>query len=433
MGVKGFPTLKIVKPGKKPGRPVVEDYQGPREARDIIDAVTSKIKNHVIKVDDSSIVDFLRDVEIARALLFTEKGTISSLWKAIAIDFLGSIKVGQVRSNQASAIELFGIKDFPTIVLIPAMGEDQIVYEGEINKDDIISFLSQIAPPNPDSKPMPKKAKREKKGKEEKKSAESAEKAFSKASKSQKSAEASSGAASATEETIIDDHPPTESPDPKVGTPKPVKVKKDAPTIPIITNAEDLTTACLSPKSSTCVLAFISEGHSDAAMQSVFNLADIAVKYSSSGHKIFPFYTLPADTDGASELKSGLGLEGEVAIVAINAKRGWMRVYPKSEYSAESLESWVDGIRMGEGEKTVLPGILIGKTPEKETVAAKEPEPETAADAPEPTPEPNIEDEIHIVDFEEVTEEADPVPEAEPVKPEEVVEDVPETKGHDEL
>lgn len=438
MGVKGFPTLKIVKPGKKPGRPVVEDYRGPREARDIIDAVTSKIKNHVTKVTDNDIVNFLREADKARAILFTEKGTISALWKAIAIDFLGSISVAQVRSKEKAAVELFGVTEFPTIVLIPALGEDKIVYDGEINKDDIVKFLSQVAPPNPDSAPASKKAKKEpKKNKAEKKSASSAESEFKASSESQKSKEASEGAASATDETIIDDANPTESPDPIVDTPKPVEVKPKAPAIPIITNAEDLATACLSPKSGTCVLAFIPADQSEAATQSVLNLADIAAKYASSGHKIFPFYTIPDETSGSNELKTALGLSDNINIVAINAKRGWMRKYSKTEYTLESLEGWVDSVRYGEGEKTVLPGILIGKTPDteakesKETIAAKEPEPNTAEDAPEATPEPGIEEEVHPV--EEATEAADPVPEPE-VVPEETAEDIPKTDAkHDEL
>ena len=43
MGVQGFPTLKIVKPGKKPGKPIVEDYQGARSAK-AIDLAFSQCK-----------------------------------------------------------------------------------------------------------------------------------------------------------------------------------------------------------------------------------------------------------------------------------------------------------------------------------------------------------------------------------------------------
>ena len=47
MGVQGFPTLKIVKPGKKPGKPMVVAYRGGRNAKAIVDAVIDKIPNHV--------------------------------------------------------------------------------------------------------------------------------------------------------------------------------------------------------------------------------------------------------------------------------------------------------------------------------------------------------------------------------------------------
>ncbi|KAJ6786606.1 hypothetical protein PWT90_11280 [Aphanocladium album] len=47
MGVQGFPTLKIVRPGKKAGRPVIEDYNGGRTASAISEAVTAKINKYV--------------------------------------------------------------------------------------------------------------------------------------------------------------------------------------------------------------------------------------------------------------------------------------------------------------------------------------------------------------------------------------------------
>ena len=43
MGVQGFPTLKIVRPGKKPGRPIVDAYEGPRTAKGIVEAVKDKV------------------------------------------------------------------------------------------------------------------------------------------------------------------------------------------------------------------------------------------------------------------------------------------------------------------------------------------------------------------------------------------------------
>ena len=53
MGVQGFPTLKIVRPGKKPGRPIVDAYEGPRTAKGIVEAVKDKVPNIVKKTSDA--------------------------------------------------------------------------------------------------------------------------------------------------------------------------------------------------------------------------------------------------------------------------------------------------------------------------------------------------------------------------------------------
>src|SRR5436305_2969349 len=119
MGVKGFPTLKIVKPGSKPGRPIVEDYQGARTAKAIVDAVVDKIPNHVQKLHDSGLSAWLaKNNDTAKAILFTEKGTTSALLKSVAVDFLGGISVAQARSKESATVEMFGISEFPSLVLL---------------------------------------------------------------------------------------------------------------------------------------------------------------------------------------------------------------------------------------------------------------------------------------------------------------------------
>ena len=82
MGIKGFPTLKIVRPGSKRGKPVIEDYQGQRSAKAIVDALVDKIPNHVKKVQDSDLEAWLEGGTQAKAILFTEKGTTQPLIKA---------------------------------------------------------------------------------------------------------------------------------------------------------------------------------------------------------------------------------------------------------------------------------------------------------------------------------------------------------------
>ncbi|OBT38796.1 hypothetical protein VE00_10637 [Pseudogymnoascus sp. WSF 3629] len=375
MGVQGFPTLKIVKPGKKFGKPIVEDYQGAREAKPIIEAVSAKIANHVSKITDKELDAFMAEnVDTHKAILFTEKGSTSSLLKAIAIDFLGGIKVAQIRSKEARAVEMFSVEKFPTIVLLPAgNGASATTYDGELKKDDIVKFLSSVHPPNPDPAPAKAKAPKEKKAekksekKANKKAAKKAEEEFEEASSSQKESEASAEASKEASE-------PTESPTP--GAEKPVVL---TPPIPVITSEAELADACLTPKSGTCVLAFTSAKGGDVSVQSIESLAEVAFKYQNSKHAIFPFYAVAEEVTGMPELKAGLGLTNDVDVVAINAKRGWMRKYSGDVYTHEAIEMWIDSIRMGEGEKQVLPGILIGKTPEQvaqtTTIQVEETEP----------------------------------------------------------
>lgn len=448
MGVKGFPTLKIVKPGKKTGRPVVEDYNGPREAKDIVEAVSSKIANHVTKLADKDLEKYLKDHnDTAKAILFTNKGTINPMWKAVAIDFLGAINVAQIRDKESASVELFGITKFPTVILLPGGQTDAIVYDGELKKDAIVKFLSQVTPPNSDPAPKNGKSTSSKPNKKEKKSSAKAESSFKSASESHKSSEAFSAAASATDETIINDTRPTESPSPELDTESPVildeKEVQQIALIPVLFSTEQLVDACLKPDAGTCVLAFVPTEELEAAVISVKSLSEIAVKYTHNKRNLFPFYTLPDSTAGATDLKKALGLTGPVDIVAINTKRGWMRKYSGSEYTQEPLESWIDAIRMGEGEKTVLPGVLLSKTP-----AATAPSPSTAESAPEATPEPEVE-EPQAAEPLTQGEPADPEPQADPEAtpdvdiPETVtggtttttvtVEEAEQTKGHDEL
>jgi len=162
-GVQGFPTLKIVKPGKTPGKPIVEDYQGPRTAKGIVDAVIDKIPNHVKRVDDKTLEGWLEEAnETAKAILFTDKGKTSALLKAVAIEFKGSISVAQIRNTdkEKASLELFGISKFPTLLLLPGGKEAEgIVYDGELNKAGMVEFLAKSTSISPNQDPAPAKVK----------------------------------------------------------------------------------------------------------------------------------------------------------------------------------------------------------------------------------------------------------------------------------
>lgn len=352
MGVQGFPTLKIVRPKKGGGKPTVQDYQGQRTASAIVDAVVQQINNYVVKIEDKSLDKFLSDKnETAKAILFTEKGTTSALLKSIAIDFSDVITIGQVRNKETKTVEMFGIDKFPTLLLLPGGDTPGIVYDGELKKEAIVKFLSQAGEPNPDSP----KAKTGEKAKQKKDGKVSAKKS---ASAKTESKTASSQTSSAAEES-------------KTTQEAPVIVETALP-IPAINTPEKLIKECLTEKSHTCVLAFVPSGDGEKAQKALASLAQLAHKHAQSKRHLFPFYEVPKTNEGAASLLKALDLSGDVEIVAINARRGWWRHYDGADFGHESIESWIDAIRMSEGVKKKLPEGIVA-------ISVEEPAPEASS------------------------------------------------------
>lgn len=360
MGVQGFPTLKIVKPGKKAGKPIVEDYQGARSAKAIVDAVVDKIPNHVARLKEGEL-EAWTEKSGPRAILFSDKGLVSALLKALAIDFLGGVEVAQIRNKDTQAVEKFDVKKFPTLVLLPGDGKDPIKYDGDMKKEPMVAFLSQAAEPNPD--PPAKKAKASKADKKEKSKSSKASSSFSKASASHASSEGSASPASQTAETLDEASNPTASPDPKVEpehTPVPIAV---APPIATLLDGLSLQQKCLNDKASTCILALLPANDEPTAdsTQAIVALSEIHHKHENAKRNLFPFYQLPASNSQATALRKLLSLSDGIELIAVNGKRGWYRHLEASPASltTTAIESWIDAIRMDDLAKTKLPENII--------------------------------------------------------------------------
>jgi len=395
MGVQGFPTLKIVKPGSKPGRPVVEDYQGARTAKAIVEAVVDKIPNHVKRLQDSGLNTFLEDDNTqAKAILFSEKGTTAALIKSLAVDFLGSIKFAQIRSKEKAAVEKYGIAKFPSLVLLPGNGAEPITYSDEMKREALVSFLGQIASPNPD--PAPKKTKAAKPSKNPKSASSSAtaSSAFSKASEAHKSADHADYLNKAST-VILDENTPSESPLPIVPPEEtPIAVPDAVPAIPTLSTPAELQSACLTPKSGNCILVLLPAAAGadvtlpEDAARTLTSFAGIADKHKKRGSKVFPFFSVPADNGAAKTLRGDLGLkaDSELEIIALNVKRNWWTPYTMDN---NDLEGFVDSIKFGEASKQKLPGTFADMAQSTadtadEPVPAAEPQstPETDSEAP---------------------------------------------------
>jgi len=381
MGVQGFPTLKIVKPSKTPGKPSVEDYQGPRTASGIVDAVKSAIPNHVKRISDKGLdAWFKSDNETAKAVLFSEKGTTSALIKVLASEYLTNMRFGQIRNKESTAVEMFGVEEYPTLFVLPGGSEDAVKFDGSFTKESMKEFLSRYAGPDATSsakkqKTSAKKSDEETAEKEAKSKSDSS--TFSEASSAYASAEASSDAAGATSVTLEDDGNPTESPEPMASpeAPGPAKMPDIPEPIPALIEEKFLDQKCLGPKTTTCILALLPQPNDEedavlpeTASAALASLAEIADKHVQRQGKLFPFYSVPVRNTGQAKLRDALKLKDDknFELIAVNTRRGWWRYYEGKEYSTIPVEAWVDAIRLGEGQKSKLPDGLV---PSDETAA----------------------------------------------------------------
>lgn len=349
MGVKGFPTIKIVTPSKKPGKPRVEDYQGARSAKGIVEAVVDRIPNHVKRVTDKDFDQWLeQNGERPKAILFTEKGTTTPLIRALAIDFLGAVDVAQIRNKESASVQKFGVTKFPTLVVIPDSESEPKVYEGELKKQPIADFLKQFASPNPDASGQPATP-------------------VAKAKKS-KPSKSSKGAPKVPVVPEDDESTPDAEPTPEA---KPAEVPI-VPPIPSLDTSESLQSSCLGSKSATCVLVLLpASAESEAvlpttATHALASLSEIAHRHQRRGTHLFPIYRVPADNSASQNLRQSLGLGASDAmeIVAVNARRGWFRRYDYAENSGlAAAERWIDAIRLGEGAKEKLPEGVVVEAP----------------------------------------------------------------------
>jgi protein disulfide-isomerase A6 len=371
MGIKGFPTLKVVKPSRKgPGMPTIEDYEGERTAKAIVDTVIQKIPNHVKRVMDKSLEDWLKGGnETAKAILFSEKSTTSALLRALAIDYLGTINFGQINKKESVSVETFGIEKFPALVLLPGGEKESLKYDGDLKKDPMSEFLKQVATPNPDPAPQPPKKKSKKKAK------------------------------ASEEEKPMDSKVKAEKEKESADTETPIKApQREVAVIPTI-NEENLKKACLTSDSKICALILapaVSDKPTDLpevvkAMKSLTEVYDKHSKRRSS----FPFYVIEATNPTSKTLRDTLGLKdtSELEVIAINAKRMWWRKYTGDSYGHDAVELWIDAIRMNEGKREKLPETLVTQAPAEDEEKNAQP-PNNEGDGKGKETKENVRDEL---------------------------------------
>lgn len=119
-------------------------------------------------------------------------------------------------------------------------------------------------------------------------------------------------------------------------------------------------------------MAFVPATHGETGKKALTTLSEIAFKHSQAKRHLFPFVEVHTDNEEIAPVYKSLGLNSEVGIVAVNAKRGWWRHY-EGEFSHASVESWIDAIRMNEGARNKLPEAIVGEVVAETGTSADDP------------------------------------------------------------
>mmetsp|Transcript_27938 Transcript_27938/g.73710 ORF Transcript_27938/g.73710 Transcript_27938/m.73710 type:complete len:642 (+) Transcript_27938:72-1997(+) len=147
-GTRGFPTLKIFpvdktyNPYQKKSAKLPQEYSGQRTAKGIVESVLRQLPNFVHVVSASNASVFLED-DYPKALLFSDKDTISPLMKALSIQFRNRMRFGQVLPSDNVLKGQFSISQSPSFLAVP--GSDPkaaVLHTGKLKKEDLIKFVS---------------------------------------------------------------------------------------------------------------------------------------------------------------------------------------------------------------------------------------------------------------------------------------------------
>eukprot|EP01112_Ceratiomyxa_fruticulosa_P016589 TRINITY_DN5039_c0_g1_i1.p1 TRINITY_DN5039_c0_g1~~TRINITY_DN5039_c0_g1_i1.p1 ORF type:complete len:425 (-),score=113.63 TRINITY_DN5039_c0_g1_i1:82-1356(-) len=174
-GVQGFPTIKLFpselkevpkKKGAFHKEPV--DYQQARTAPALVSFATSHLPSKFITSVSEKNVDKFLEGELAKVLLFTNKGKTSDLYKALSIDFHNRLILGEVKHTDKQLVQKYNIQSFPTLLVIPTGKDEPVKFEGALKHEILQAFLEPYAKSIPKSESKHEEAEPKKAEKKEK-------------------------------------------------------------------------------------------------------------------------------------------------------------------------------------------------------------------------------------------------------------------------
>lgn len=154
-GIRAFPTIKLFghERTKNPytGEAIKDavDYTGARTAKGIKEAAYAILADTYIKKPKSSeeYEQILTEAPVLPlAVVFSDKGEPSDLFKGLASKLSGRMKFVQIGPKLGDLLERYGVSSYPTLIILKEDGT-RVPYEGELRGGALYGFLDSLAPP----------------------------------------------------------------------------------------------------------------------------------------------------------------------------------------------------------------------------------------------------------------------------------------------
>lgn len=146
-GIRGFPTLKLYKPGTK-GKDL-QDYQGARSSSALVSFVTSALSSSSILRVKESTQDALwtqKPIDVPRVILFSAKPEPSTLYKSLSMRFASQLVFAQVQQNDPLCAT-YNVDTFPSVLVFLNKDSQPAKFDGKLGPEPLTEFLRSFIQP----------------------------------------------------------------------------------------------------------------------------------------------------------------------------------------------------------------------------------------------------------------------------------------------
>jgi DnaJ family protein C protein 16 len=120
-------------------------YEGKVDFNSLFNYATKRMSYYVNEITKEKLSDFFsKKNDKYHVILFTSKESTPSLYKALSKYFINKLIFGEVHQNQKELVQLFKIKEFPTLmVMLDEEKNKYEVYKNKMNYESIKSYLNK--------------------------------------------------------------------------------------------------------------------------------------------------------------------------------------------------------------------------------------------------------------------------------------------------